>query len=288
MGPSAENETMRVRKSAPRHANVRGHDTGEVTPMSDTRYSGTPRECANCGEEFLAKQEHRNFTRKYCSFRCNGEASRKRAAAKYPPKEEVLRLYEEGGLTDRELGLKYGRSHQWALSVRKFHGIPGRPAGQLRKKPLHKKRDRARWGIGMKREDRCRNCKREVERLDLHHVVPRSQSTAGKYDLRNGIPLCTTCHGGWHGHSVNIYRDVFTADEWGFIQTLTGSPWLDKRYPVRPSDGGTLNTVYCQKGHTLEGHNLAIVNGHRRCRQCDNARARDLRARRNAEAGGSE
>lgn len=108
-----------------------------------------------------------------------------------------------------------------------------------RKNPNYKDGKRAneglsrRWGCRQKGETVCRNCGREAHHL--HHVVPRSLSSKGKHDLRNGLPLCASCHFTWHrSPEPSIYRDIFTAEEWEFITTLIGPGWLDKRYPVRP------------------------------------------------------
>jgi hypothetical protein len=96
------------------------------------------------------------------------------------------------------------------------------------------------WRLSRKGETNCRNCGKPKSRqpLQLHHAVPRSKARHVKADLRNGIPLCLDCHSGWHRKTVVIYRDVFTADEWGFISSvqLTGEligPWLDRHYPER-------------------------------------------------------
>lgn len=311
---SGSDGTIRETKPAPRRANDRGHDseTLEVS-MPATPYRPCPscgdsflphhrqqiycskscqidgaakeRTCEECGESFKARQEHRGYRRRFCSAKCSGQAEYKKRVAKYPPREEVVRLYVDEGLSDKDLGRRFGRSHQWSLCVRRFYGIPGRPKGdsKVSRKPLSQKRDRRRWAISMKREPVCRNCEQAAEIMHLHHAVPRSHSRAGKYDLRNGLPLCHRCHTGWHQMGVNIYRDVFTAEEWSFIQTLTGEEWLDRRYPVRPSDGGTLLTSHCQKGHLLEGSNLSILpSGKRRCKTCQNLRAAEYRARKKA------
>jgi hypothetical protein len=239
--------------------------------------AGRPAACDNCGQEFTATQEHRNYRRKYCGMKCAGEAQAARRVAKYPPREEVVRLYEREGLSDKDLGRHFGHSHQWALSVRKYYGIPGRPKGdsKVSRRPLGKKRDRARWSIDLKREPDCRNCNEPSQILHLHHAVPRSQSLSGKYDLRNGVPLCPSCHLGWHNKQVNIYRDIFTAPEWEFISSLTGSPWLDANYPERPEGGGSLAVEYCQRGHRRTPDN---TNGRGGCRTCANLRAAKYRA----------
>lgn len=205
------------------------------------RDSGPTRICANCGEPFAATYEYSTFKRKYCSLRCDAEAKSKRAVARYPPREEVVRLYETEGLSDVELGRRFGHSYQWAFKLRRHYGIAGADIAQKLRKPLRKKSDRLRWGIHLKREPVCRNCQRApdaIRPLNLHHAIPRSLAPSIKYDLRNGIPLCGTCHMGWHHREVVIYREAFTAEEWEFLWNLEFQgfkvrPWLDDRYPPR-------------------------------------------------------
>lgn len=200
--------------------------------------------CEQCGVEFKAVQEYGTFKWRYCSPGCRGKAAQERAVAKYPPKDEIERLYCEEGLSDKELGRQFGHSYQWSLGVRRYYGIPGRRdvGFHTRSKPLHKKSDRTRWHISLKREPVCRSCGRPDGGsggvLQLHHILPRSMSKAAKYDLRNGLPLCVACHMGWHRRSLTIYRDALTADEWAFVSAVSMQgfnlgAWLDGRYPNR-------------------------------------------------------
>lgn len=206
------------------------------TPMKRVRHpKPTPRDCGYCGETFTPDRWQR--AGKYCGSKCSGRAHSERVKAGYPPREEIERLYLDEGLSDRELGLRYGHSHQWAFELRKHYGIAGR-APQRGPKPLHERADRARWSIALKREERCRNCGAGGVFLHLHHAIPRSMCRATKYDLRNGLPLCGSCHPKWHCRTTTIYRDVFTEEEWEFLSSvqLTGQeigPWLDERYPDR-------------------------------------------------------
>lgn len=202
------------------------------------------RKCARCAVEFYDSQTRTTFGQKFCSARCFGDDQRERARAKWPPREEVVRLYVDEGLSDKALGAHFGRSYQWAFKLRQHYGIAGASLSQRNRKPLHASRDRARWGMHLKPEECCRNCRGCVGMLALHHVIPRSMCRASKYDLRNGVPLCTHCHLGWHHRRVTLYRDIFTEEEWAYISSvkLTGQeigPWLDERYPVR--DGGLEN-----------------------------------------------
>lgn len=93
------------------------------------------------------------------------------------------------------------------------------------------------WRLQAKGESACRNCGSR-DGVQLHHVIPRGKWKAGSADLRNGLPLCLTCHSGWHHHRVVIHRDILRPDEWAFIAAaeLTGqetAAWLDARYPAR-------------------------------------------------------
>ena len=98
-------------------------------------------------------------------------------------------------------------------------------------------RARRGWGLKEKGEATCRVCG-SSEWVQLHHAIPRSKCRAARDDLRNGLPLCASCHQRWHKHSLAIHRDVFTSEEWSYLSSvkLTGEmigPWLDKHYPAR-------------------------------------------------------
>lgn len=230
-------------------------------------------ECKTCGDKFTGRCRD-GIKPSYCSTTCAAEGARRRAKATYPPRDEVVRLYVDEGLTDRELGRRFGHTYQWALGVRKHYGIPGRPRGSkgsTNHKPLHKQRDRARFHIGLKSEPACRHCGAEGVVLHLHHAVPRSISPAGRFDLRNGVVLCARCHFTWHA-GTPLPREMFTETEWSFIETLIGPGWLARRYPRR-REIPAIRT--CQRGHPFDEENTMVsADGKRRCRACDNLRHR--------------
>lgn len=94
-----------------------------------------------------------------------------------------------------------------------------------------------RFNVRLKGEASCRNCG-AAGHLHLHHAIPRSVCKEVRLDLRNGIPLCPSCHARWHQRTLVIYRDVFTSEEWEFLCSveLLGqrtSAWLDDHYPAR-------------------------------------------------------
>jgi hypothetical protein len=195
-----------------------------------------------------------------------------------------MREYVEEGLSLAALGKRHGHTYTWAAKALKARGVgtrSQREAARRKAKPLHRLGDRKRWGIHLKPSDWCRNCGTTGVRLHLHHVIPRSKGQAAKYDLRNGLQLCGTCHAGWHRRRTIVYREIFTAEEWAFISTieLLGENidvWLERRYPERPKDGTEI-TPTCMRGHELTPENILLVQGKRRCRAC--ATLRDARYR---------
>jgi hypothetical protein len=72
--------------------------------------------------------------------------------------------------------------------------------------------------LGRQTYDRCLVCGEEYS--CLHHLVKKSQSTALRYDFKNGVPLCNRCHCGIH-QGVN---DLIT----GRIVAIMGQEWLDE------------------------------------------------------------
>lgn len=94
------------------------------------------------------------------------------------------------------------------------------------------------WGCKTKGEANCRNCGRAASHL--HHIVPRSKTSLGHRDMRNGLPLCRDCHYGWHHQTVVIYSDRLKPEERAFAVELTSEWWVDHRYPQRPYDPSNL------------------------------------------------
>ncbi len=51
----------------------------------------------------------------------------------------------------------------------------------------------------------------------LHHHQPKSRSSALRYDIKNGIPICQGCHFAHHNGDPDIafkYK-IFMEDKWG-------------------------------------------------------------------------
>lgn len=93
------------------------------------------------------------------------------------------------------------------------------------------------WNLAAKGESICRSC--GAPAVHLHHAIPRGKAKAARTDLRNGLPLCASCHTRWHaGHPIR--REVFTKEEWDFLSSveLTGEEveeWLNTHYPSAAS-----------------------------------------------------
>lgn len=218
-----------------------------------TRVASREKRCAQCHNVFVVWAGAQGLASKFCSRRCTGEAARERARKSRPSEEETRAAYYTELLSDAEFGRRYGHSYQWALGVRRHYGITAVPTEErrtrkreaMRASPQAQARERlvrSAWNMAEKslsegREElACRNCGRTDLRLHLHHAVPRSMCKAARLDLRNGVPLCTNCHLGWHHRRVTIPRSIFTPIEWAFISSLdlTGqniTAWLDERYP---------------------------------------------------------
>jgi hypothetical protein len=158
-------------------------------------------ECIGCGETFETKEQDK----KYCSRRCY--------------------LNNHPGSTEKQIAAvtAVGQKRKGEANPNFRHG---RRAGE------HERRLAREFNLEKKGERVCRACG-STRAMQAHHAVPRSLSQAGKYDLRNCLPLCAVCHTSWHRRSLTIYRDIFTELEWEFIATLINPGWLDERYPDR-------------------------------------------------------
>ena len=82
---------------------------------------------------------------------------------------------------------------------------------------LKKEGDKLYQELGRKVYSRCLVCGGDYS--CLHHFVKKSQSTALRYDLENGIPICVNCHCSIH-QGLN---DTVVAR----ITLINGKEWLD-------------------------------------------------------------
>jgi hypothetical protein len=164
--------------------------------------------CAECGKVFYAKAADIRRGAKYCSRSCLH--SRDRRAP-----EKLRAMSEQFSVERRGKGNPAWKGRDTAGSIYRV------------------------FNIKLKGEACCRNCG-STRHLHLHHIVPRSMCRAARRDLRNGLPLCASCHSHWHARSITIYRDAFRDNEWAYVSSLQLlgqdiATWLDERYPVRPS-----------------------------------------------------
>jgi hypothetical protein len=207
-----------------------------------------PRPCAHCG---LVYQPLDNApSRKYCSRECSNLARQKReervcAECGAPFIARTSEIRRRGGkYCSRECWRKNSglTPEQYRVNADRM-SVKRRGKGNPRYKH-GKNGDRARlskFSLAVKGEPCCRNCG-STERMNLHHIIPRSMFAAGRDEIRNGLPLCAVCHSSWHRRGrVTLYRDIFTEEEWAYLSsvTLLGQnieAWLDDRYPVRPQE----------------------------------------------------
>lgn len=53
------------------------------------------------------------------------------------------------------------------------------------------------WSLCIRTRDgyKCQWCGKENSRMEAHHIVPKgSCQNAGRYEIENGMTLCTHCH----------------------------------------------------------------------------------------------
>ncbi len=220
-------------------------------PMHDAPYgrAGRERACPQCGETFIARKEHRNFTRKYCTTECYIKAQRQRSVAlvceECGSHFKVSRSRAAAGRkycsracwtkNSRLSDEQYRRNGERMHTERRGTGNPRFKHGRDGNRAW-----RSRFNLALKGEDCCRVCG-STSGLQLHHAIPRSASRAARDELLNGLPVCVQCHMRWHRGWRGIYRDVFTAEEWAYLSALelTGQrieAWLDDHYPERPAE----------------------------------------------------
>jgi hypothetical protein len=197
------------------------------------------RTCPLCGENFAARNSAP--LQKYCSCMCaNRATAAKRAAAIRGPRPSQRRrrtvtCVSCGAEFERTVG-DVARGRAKYCSVECFRAAV-KPDGGNELHAKTKTQDlRKVFSLALKGEKRCRNCRWPAHHL--HHAIPRSMSRSARTELLNGLPLCATCHQGWHFRNVVIYRDVFRPEEWAYLLSVedTGrniESWLDRRYPAR-------------------------------------------------------
>lgn len=86
---------------------------------------------------------------------------------------------------------------------------------QQKKAKLQRKADKLYQEIGRKLNNKCLICSGEYS--CLHHYFPKSTCSALRYNLDNGIPICSKCHCRIHSSDDptinNRIRDI-KGEEW--------------------------------------------------------------------------
>lgn len=181
------------------------------------------RVCKHCGEVFRRPRASRAA---YCSHACSNKA----AAAKRKGGQGRFGMGIKTGAFPRPRNChQCGREYAQKKGDQKFCSrhcmMAFRHAAYRKENPV--------WSLRTKGEELCRNCGDRA--VNLHHIVPRSKSKAASRDVaRNGLPLCFSCHRGWHDRKVEIYRGCLRPEEIAYAIEIAGEWWLDKNYPVPP------------------------------------------------------
>ena len=214
----------------------------KAQPASDTRV----KTCEECGREYRPRGQFAGYTRRFCSSQCAGEGHRRRALATYPPREEILELCAEG-LSDREIGMRYGHSYQWALNVRKAYEITAEDKTPKAKPVVRRRHSHGYWIVGgdyehrrlMKRskrrdwtdprakvdaEGKCRVCARAGIKLDAAHLIPRSRVSAGAGEhVDNIVPLCAErCHPAFDRHELDLLPFLTLGEQGKAVELSNG------------------------------------------------------------------
>lgn len=80
----------------------------------------------------------------------------------------------------------------------------------------------------------CELCRREIERLTVHHLIPRQAVKRKKADPGSTIDICSACHRQIH----NLYSNTELAKHLNTIEKLRNEPkmqkfltWIEKQKP---------------------------------------------------------
>ena len=70
----------------------------------------------------------------------------------------------------------------------------------------------------------CELCEREMERLTLHHLVPRQSTKRKKADPGSTINICSACHRQIH----SFFDNKHLARELNTVEKLRNEPQMQK------------------------------------------------------------
>jgi len=80
-----------------------------------------------------------------------------------------------------------------------------------KRKTLRNRADKLYQSVGLKLNPICECCGKPA--TELHHFIPKSLSTALRYDLKNGISLCRSCHFRHHSRFDPAIYEQMTANK---------------------------------------------------------------------------
>lgn len=182
--------------------------------------------CQHCGTIFKRARSTRGV--KYCSNACSNRAAGER---------------RKGGQGRFGLGVQTGEFPRHATCRHCNREYAQKTRGQkfcsrtcmMRFRHAENRKINPPWSIKTKGEELCRNCGQVASHL--HHIVPKSKTKSGHTDVfANGLPLCRSCHYGWHHRTVEIHHSVLTDAEFAFAVRAVGGLWVERNYPDQAAD----------------------------------------------------
>ncbi len=196
--------------------------------------------CETCGEQFYAPGWRLARGARYCSLTCRPQSEKRRQAVSCATCGASFLVTA----SQLKKGKKYCSRACMGQGISPQRRGNGNPAWKGADTVGSIYRD---FNLKLKGEACCRNCGK-ADVLHLHHIVPRSMCKAARRDLRNGVPLCASCHARWHARTITIYRDILTPAEWAYVSSLellgqNITEWLNERYPSRASSGALKRTT---------------------------------------------
>ena len=70
----------------------------------------------------------------------------------------------------------------------------------------------------------CKLCQREMEKLTIHHLIPRQYSKRKKLDIGDTIDVCSPCHRQIH----SLFDNKTLAQKLNTIEALQNEPQMKK------------------------------------------------------------
>ncbi|MDZ8185754.1 MAG: HNH endonuclease [Nostoc sp. ChiSLP02] len=90
-------------------------------------------------------------------------------------------------------------------------------------------------------QQQCELCRREMESLTVHHLVPRQNTKRKKQDPGPTVNICSPCHRQIHA----LFDNKLLARELNTLEKLTNEPQMQKFLAwVRKQDPGKRVAVH--------------------------------------------